>query len=77
MWIFIGRPPTGKVLAVGGFEMYFPQSGVWNLTGSLAQGLSTILHAVTLLRTGQVMVAGGSASNSTLSSAERFSSPIP
>jgi hypothetical protein len=61
--------PNGKVLAAGGLnrpfnyttinsaELYDPVSGGWSFTGNLRT--ARYLHTATLLRNGQVLVAGG------------------
>jgi len=77
------RLPNGKVLIVGGWiddlatvptaiaELYDPATGVFTLTGNLAQ--ARVNHTATLLRSGKVLVAGGqSYGNVFLSSAELY-----
>lgn len=70
--------PDGKVLVVGGFtnnnppdfgitntaELYDPSSGTWSLTGNL--GDDRAWHSATLLRSGKVLVAGGTSAKNTL-----------
>jgi sugar lactone lactonase YvrE len=64
--------PTGKVLVAGGYsapypelgytdtaELFDPATGTWELTGRMSAGRAG--HSATLLRTGKVLVAGGSA----------------
>lgn len=77
---------NGKVLVAGGVngpitsgghlasaELYDPATGTWTATGSM--GVKRILHTMTLLANGEVLVAGGSndsTSNIYLASAELF-----
>lgn len=74
---------TGEVLVVGGrydnqastqaatAELYSPATGTFRLTGAL--GVARLQPTVTLLPSGQVLVAGGTdASNALLSSAEIY-----
>ncbi|MEY2578967.1 MAG: hypothetical protein QOI49_1791 [Verrucomicrobiota bacterium] len=78
--------PNGKVLVAGGLhadvtsgghlksaELYDPATGLWTTTGSM--GAARILHTMTLLANGNVLVAGGSddkTSNTFLASAELY-----
>ena len=70
--------PDGRVLVVGGFtnnnppnfgitntaELYDPSSGTWSLTGNLADDRAW--HTATLLRSGKVLVAGGTGAANTI-----------
>jgi hypothetical protein len=78
--------PNGKVLVAGGLqadvtsgghlksaELYDPATGSWAATGTM--GAARILHTMTLLANGKVLVAGGSddkTSNTFLASAELY-----
>jgi N-acetylneuraminic acid mutarotase len=78
--------PNGKVLVAGGAnapitsgghlksaELYDPATGLWTATGSMSA--ARILHTMTLLADGKVLVAGGSndkTSNTFLASAELY-----
>jgi Kelch motif protein/galactose oxidase-like protein len=76
--------PGGKVLVAGGFynppqavgvalataELYDPVSETWLATGSLGAARSG--HTMTLLPSGQVLVAGGSGGGSARASAELY-----
>ncbi|HVC79603.1 MAG TPA: kelch repeat-containing protein [Chloroflexota bacterium] len=76
------RLPSGEVLAASGWgpttaltsaELYNPRSGTWSMTGSLHYPRNfEASEAAVLLRTGQVLVAGGHG-NSPLASAELYS----
>jgi hypothetical protein len=79
--------PSGKVLVAGGSnydnyppdflstELYDPATGIWSSTDSLNTGRYG--HTATLLPSGKVLVAGGSAefSNLDLNSAELYDPP--
>src|SRR5262245_4227667 len=57
------RLPNGKVLAVGGrptksAEIYDPQTGSWAYTG-ITNEVHSFGHTATLLRSGYVLLAGG------------------
>src|SRR6185503_10693261 len=57
------RLPNGKVLAVGGrptksAELYDPQTGNWAITG-FTNEVHFFGHTATLLRSGDVLLAGG------------------
>ena len=61
------RLPNGQVLAVGGrpsksAELYDPQTGNWAFTGSTNQ-VHFFGHTATLLRSGDVLLAGGTSVN--------------
>lgn len=72
----------GKVLVAGGgtndsgggevadAELYDPATGTWAVTGSMSVARS--LHTATLLRNGQVLVAGGLTNHVALESAELY-----
>jgi len=75
--------PNGKVLVAGGLgpnscsstptstaELYDAVSGTWSATGNLNTARSN--HTATLLRNGQVLVAGGYAPQVFLNSAELY-----
>ncbi len=79
------RLPDGSVLVAGGAyldsqfqtvilasaEVFDPDTGNWSVTGSLAE--ARVLHTTTLLRTGEVLAAGGAGSDQTsLASAELY-----
>ncbi|WP_141332805.1 kelch motif-containing protein [Myxococcus sp. AB025B] len=58
--------PSGKVLAVGGYngsgaltsaELYTPETGTWTAAGNMRRG--RINHSLTLLSSGKVLVVGG------------------
>ena len=76
------RLPSGDVLAASGWgpntaltsaELYSPRTGAWSMTGSLHEPRNfEASAAAVLLRTGQVLVAGGHG-NSPLASAELYS----
>jgi hypothetical protein len=81
--------PDGKVLVVGGFtnnnppdfgitntaELYDPSSGTWSLTGNLADDRAW--HSATLLRSGKVLVAGGTATaNSIITNTVELWDPV-
>jgi Galactose oxidase, central domain len=73
---------NGKVLVAGGAtgesgfgqvasaELYDPATGAWTFTGSMSFARS--LHTATLLRNGQVLVAGGLSNQVPLQSAELY-----
>jgi len=73
---------NGKVLVAGGAtddsgggeissaELYDPATGAWTFTGSMSVARS--LHTATLLRNGQVLVAGGLSNHVALASAELY-----
>jgi len=78
---------NGQVLAAGGSgggsfplasaELYNPATGTWSVTGSMHQGRSGVAGAgdpsATLLRDGQVLIAGGEDANfNRLTSAELY-----
>jgi hypothetical protein len=81
--------PSGKVLVAAGStssssdpdptidaEMYDPTTGTWSYTGTL--NTARILHTMTLLPNGKVLVAGGwDYDFDALSSAELFGSGFP
>ena len=74
--------PNGKVLVAGGAgpnscstptssaELYDPVSGTWSNTGSL--NTARFNHTATLLQSGEVLVAGGYATQVSLDSAELY-----
>jgi len=75
--------PNGKVLVAGGVgsenntftiqssaELYDPSDGAWLGTGTTA--VARALHTATLLRSGEVLVAGGKDSSTTLAFAELY-----
>jgi hypothetical protein len=76
--------PNGKVLVTAGFftthdgiftwlssaELYDPASGTWSSTSNLSAARN--YHSATLLPSGKVLVAGGFANSSYLSSAELY-----
>src|SRR5262245_14943825 len=74
--------PNGKVLVAGGLgpnscsaptsdaELYDPATGTWSTTGSLST--ARFNHTATLLKSGQVLVAGGYAPEVSLVSTEVY-----
>ena len=75
--------PDGRVLVAGGSgsdpsgfdslasaEVYDPGSGTWTAAGSMAE--IRVAHTATLLRDGEVLVAGGFNSGGALASAELY-----
>ncbi len=76
--------PSGKVLVVGGYgmtgvtttgtlasaELFDPATGKWTTTGSLAS--ARLGHTATLLPSGKVLVAGGTAGPTALASTELY-----
>jgi predicted secreted protein len=53
----VGPLSTGALGALSSAELYDPESGTWNATGSLAT--ARYGHVATLLPSGEVLVAGG------------------
>ncbi|HZH77125.1 MAG TPA: kelch repeat-containing protein [Archangium sp.] len=69
--------PSGKVLAQGGdlrekAEVYDPLSRSWRATGSMSTARPWHKHTATLLRSGRVLVAGGSGDSGELATAEVY-----
>ncbi len=75
--------PDGKIMVVGGYhgtgevmealssvEIYDPETGIWNATGSL--GTARFSHTATLLPDGNVLVVGGENGGGPLASAEIY-----
>jgi len=54
---YIFNPPANSVESLHSSELYDPNTGTWSVTGSLNTGRES--HTATLLRNGNVLVAGG------------------
>ena len=53
--LVVGGQNTG--VTVSGAELYDPATGVWTVVGELLEARSS--HSATLVRNGEVLVAGG------------------